>query len=84
MAINEWIKKSNIDAEKAAVLNRAFEYALEELGLVDRDDALTDIVAEKIIEIGATGAGDPKKIATAAIKRFGLPSPPELSKNQEA
>jgi len=52
--------------------------------LVDRDDALTDIVAEKIIEIGATGASDPKEIATAAIKRFGLPSPPELSKNQEA
>jgi hypothetical protein len=47
MAINEWIKKSNIDAEKAEVLNRAFEYALEELGLVDRDDALTDILSRK-------------------------------------
>jgi hypothetical protein len=74
MPINEWIKKSNIDAEKAAVLNRAFEYALEELGLVNRDDALTDIVAEKIIEVGATRTSNYEEIARAAINRLGTPA----------
>jgi hypothetical protein len=42
--------------------------------LVDRADALTNIVAEKIIEVGATAVTDPQEIAVAAIKRLGLPS----------
>jgi len=42
--------------------------------LVDRADALTNIVAEKIIEVGATAVTDPEEIARAAIKRLGLPS----------
>ena len=78
MPINQLIKNGNLDANKVAVLNRAFEYALRELGLVDRDDALTKIVAEKIVEIGgASGISDPEGIARAAIKRLGLPTPPE-------
>jgi hypothetical protein len=68
--------------EEVAVLNRAFEYALGELGLVDRADALTDIVAGKIIEVGATTITDPVEIARAAIKRLGLPSEPQGSRNQ--
>jgi hypothetical protein len=75
MPINQHIREGKIDAIKGAVLNRAFEYALRELGLVDRADALTNIVAEKIIEVGATGT-DPQEIARAAIKRLGLPSAP--------
>jgi hypothetical protein len=73
MPINRLIKDGKFDAERVAVLKRAFEYALRELGLVDRADALTDIIAEKIIEVGATGISDPEEIAAAAIKRLGLP-----------
>ena len=72
MPINQWIKH-RLDAEKIAVLNRAFEFALRELGLVDRRDALTDIVATKIIEVGAASVSGPEEIAKAAIKRLGLP-----------
>ena len=74
MPINQLIKEGKIDATKAARLNHAFEHALRELGLVDRADALTNIVAEKIIEVGATAVSDPEEIARAAIKRLGLPS----------
>jgi hypothetical protein len=74
MPINQLIREGKIDATKGAELNRAFEYALRELGLVDRADALTNIVAEKIIEVGATAVTDPEEIARAAIKRLGLPS----------
>jgi hypothetical protein len=75
MPIDQWIKQ-RIDAESVAVLNRAFECALRELGLVDRADALTAIVATKIIEVGATGISDPKEIARAALKRLGLATAP--------
>jgi hypothetical protein len=69
-----FVSQNRIDAEKAAVLKRAFEYALEELGLVNRDDALTDIVAEKMIEVGATRTSNYEEIARAAIKRLGTPA----------
>jgi hypothetical protein len=74
MPINQLIREGKIDATKGAQLNRAFEYALRELGLVDRADALTNIVAEKIIEVGATAIADPEEIARAAVKRLGLRS----------
>ena len=61
------------DAARRAVLNRAFACALREIGLVDRSDDLTKIVAEKIMEAAATGIDDPEAIARAAIKRLGLP-----------
>ncbi len=75
MPINRLIKDSKLSTECAAVLNRAFEYALRQLGLIDRADALTNLVAEKIIEVGATGISDPEAIAKAAPCRcVSLPS----------
>lgn len=76
MPINQLLKNSQLSAERAVVLNRAFQCALSELGLVDRADALTKVVAEKILEVGATGPSDPEEIARAAIKRLGLPNTP--------
>jgi hypothetical protein len=73
MPINQLIKDGKVDAETGAVLNRAFERALRELGLLNQKDAVTEIVAEKIVEVGATGTSDPDEIAKAVIKRFNLP-----------
>ncbi len=81
MPINQWIKHV-FEPEKVAVLNRAFEYALRELGLVDRADALTGIVASKIIEVEASGISGAEEIAKAAINRLGLPDVPQGSGNQ--
>jgi hypothetical protein len=79
--INQWIKHI-FDPEKVAVLERAFEYALRELGLADRTDALTGIVASKIIEVEASGITGAEEIAKAAIKRLGLPGAPRSSESQ--
>jgi hypothetical protein len=40
------------------------------LSVVDRNDPLTEMLARKIIEIGATGVSDPAKISELAVKRF--------------
>lgn len=72
MPINRLLKNGKFSAEEVAVLNRAFVLALRELRLVDRADPLTDVVAEKIIEAGMTGSGDPEAIAQEAIRRLGL------------
>ena len=45
--------------------------ALRQLSLVDRNDPITEMIARKIIEIGAT-ENDPVKISEMAIKRLGI------------
>ena len=73
MPIDQVIKEGKLDPESGAVLNRAYEHVLQELGLVNRKDAVTAVVAEKVVEVGATGTSDPEEIAKAAIKRLNLP-----------
>jgi len=41
------------------------------LGLSDRDDAITQLVAEKIIELAKRGLKTPTTLHLAAIKEFG-------------
>jgi len=42
----------------------------EVLGLSNRDDAMTQLVAEKIIELAKRGLNDPTALHLAAIKEF--------------
>jgi hypothetical protein len=73
MPINRLLNGSNLGPEEVERLNRAYTCALRQLHLVDRDDPVADIVARKIIEVGATGISDPKEISKTAIKQLGLP-----------
>jgi hypothetical protein len=57
-------------------LSRAYEDALRTLGLVDRTDPVTEIVAKKIIEIATTGESDPAAISARAIADLGIPLQP--------
>jgi len=46
----------------------AYELILHALSLVDRNDPLTAVIADKIIEIGATGLKDPVEISKRTVK----------------
>jgi hypothetical protein len=46
----------------------AYEQALHTLGVKDRDDPLTEMIAKKIIKIAQTGVRDPAQISALAIK----------------
>src|ERR1700746_64073 len=48
-------------------MTTAYEDAVRVLGFVDRTDAITEIVAKKIIEIAQTGERDPLRIRARAI-----------------
>jgi hypothetical protein len=48
----------------------AFSKALRALHLVNRNDPVTEIVARKIIEIGATGVRDATEIAKIVVKQL--------------
>ena len=69
MPINRLLAGSKLGPEEIKRLNAAYTYALRSLSLVDRDDPLTEMLARKVIEIGATEA-DPAKISQIAILFF--------------
>ena len=69
MPINRLLKDSKFGPEEIAKLNAAYSYALRELSLVDRNDPLTEMLARKIIEVGATET-DPAKISQMALVYF--------------
>jgi hypothetical protein len=73
MPINRLLKDSKLEPDVVEGLNRAFEQALRSLHLVDRNDPLTELVARKIIEIGAAGVSDPAEIAKRAVEELGIP-----------
>ncbi len=72
MPINRLLNGSALDSEQLERLNRAYTYALRSLHLVDRNDPIVDIVAKKIIEVGATGISDSEQISKLAIKQIGV------------
>jgi hypothetical protein len=64
------LNESKLTPEEIAVLNRAFEYALRSLGLVDRNDPITEIVARKIIDVGTADLRDPAKISEITLRQL--------------
>jgi hypothetical protein len=72
MPINRLLNGSAFGPEDVERLNRAYTCALRSLHLVDRNDPFTEMVARKIIEVGATGVRDPHEISKIAIKRLGV------------
>jgi hypothetical protein len=69
MPIGRLLKDSKLVQDEIKRLNAAYTYALRSLSVVDRNDPLTEMLARKIIEVGATES-DPAKISEIAIKRL--------------
>jgi hypothetical protein len=67
MAIYRILQNSPLSPEDINRLVTAYEATLKALGLTDRSDPITDLVARKIIEIGQTGVRDPQQISRRAV-----------------
>ena len=72
MTIRRLLKASRLAGlqEVEQRLNRAYRDVLRSLHLVDRNDAMAEIVAKTVIEIGATGVREPSEISKIAVKRL--------------
>ena len=69
MPINRVLAGSKLGLDEIKRLKAAYTYALRSLSVVDRNDPLTEMLARKIIEVGATES-DPAKISEIAIKQL--------------
>ncbi|MGA7486062.1 MAG: hypothetical protein WBW74_03855 [Xanthobacteraceae bacterium] len=54
--------------EEIVLLTQAFEEALGQLGLSNRDDPATQTVAKRIIELAKQGERDPIRLRDGALK----------------
>jgi hypothetical protein len=73
MPINRLLRDLKLQPEEVERLDRAYTFALNALHLTDRNDPVCEIVARKVIEIGTSGADDPKEISRLAVKQLGVP-----------
>lgn len=71
MPINRLLGQSKLMPDEIERLSKAYTFALRSLGLVDRNDPLSEIVARQVIKIGAS-VRDPHEIAEKTIKQLGV------------
>jgi hypothetical protein len=68
VAIYHMLEGMAFDEQSVRAMTAAYEATLVELGLTNRTDPLTTIVASKIITICQTGERAPERICERALK----------------
>jgi hypothetical protein len=68
--IHRLVKTGAFEPEQVIVLREVFEDVLQSLGLVDRADALTELVAKTVIAVAQTGERDRVRLKQLALKAF--------------
>jgi hypothetical protein len=58
------------DPDEVVVLGSAFEEVLGVLGLVDRQDPMTAIVAKKLVDLASAGVRDPERLKHLTVQAF--------------
>jgi hypothetical protein len=70
MPITPFLRNQAFDPETVEVMGKAFVLASEALGLSDRRDAMTKLVAQKIFELAQRGIKNPLALHLAAMTEF--------------
>ena len=73
MAIYRLLQNCAFGPDEIERMTTAYEDTLRVLGLADRADPVTEIIAKKIIEVAQTGERDPLRIRARAISELGIP-----------
>jgi hypothetical protein len=71
MAIYRLIANGSFGPAEVKAMTAAYEAALLDLGLVDRDDPITEIVAKAIVSITSMGERDPATVKDRALNAIG-------------
>jgi len=67
MAIYRLIASGSYGPDDIKAMTAAYESALIEIGVADRDDPLTEMLAKFVLTVTATGERDPEKIKERAL-----------------
>ena len=72
MAIYKLIANGSFGQMEIEAMSTAYERALVDLGIANRDDPITELIAKAIVNVVATGERDPKLIEERAINALGV------------
>ena len=70
MPIHRLLEREAFEPELTAIMGDVFEDVLQTLGLVDRQDPLTEMVAKKVIELAQAGERDPARLKQLTLEAF--------------
>jgi hypothetical protein len=73
MTIHRMLLNTPLGPEDIQRVVTAYEHCLRDLGLKERDDPLTQLVAKKAIEAWQAGVHDPIRISELVITGLRLP-----------
>jgi hypothetical protein len=76
MPITPFLAGLDFDAEATRAMGLAFKKACAALGLADRSDPLTTMVADKIIAAARAGERDPERLCAATLRELRSGGPP--------
>jgi hypothetical protein len=68
--IHRILQNSAFTPEQIKLMSTAYEAALAQLKLRDRNDPLTLVIAKAVIDVAQTGERDPMSICTLALQRM--------------
>jgi hypothetical protein len=69
MPIYELLKRQgSFEPEQVAMLCAVFEDVLQAIGLVDRKDPMTEIIAKRLIEIATAGVREPDRLKHLVVQ----------------
>ena len=83
MVIYKLTANGSFGPDEIEAMSAAYEHALLEINLIDRDDALTEMVAATIVAVTAQGERDPEKIMQRALRALRVQSR-KTGKNTDA
>ncbi len=72
MPIRQLLERSAFPPEEVERIAAAYEAALRKLGLVDRNDPVTEIVAKKVIQLARAGITDRAEICRRVVRELGV------------
>lgn len=72
MTIYRLIATGSFGPDEIEAMTAAYEGALIDLGVINRDDPITELIAKSIVNVTATGERDPVRIKERAINALGV------------
>jgi hypothetical protein len=71
LPIYELLRRQGVfTPEDIVMLDNVFERVLKALGLVDRKDPMTEMVAKKLVELATSGIRDPDRLQALTVQAF--------------
>lgn len=70
MTIRPYLQGQSFDPDTVRVMGVAFESVCKQLGIVDKHDAVTKIVARTVIDMAQRGFRDEDSLTEAVMQEF--------------